>query len=132
MLNNSSVGGIFSATEGACYASTEYLMCGLPVISTHSTGGRDIWYTPDNSILVEATEPAVAARLQRALVKLQTGEFDRVVIRSGAVQMAEEFRAELVRKVGVMDAERDDETGGRVDGRALLQQLRGVHKLGLV
>jgi glycosyltransferase involved in cell wall biosynthesis len=132
VLNSSSIGGMFSATEGACYASTEYLMCGLPVVSTASTGGRDIWYTPHNSIIVEANETAVAAGVQEALVKLRTGEFDRAEIRGAAVRMAEEFRADFVSKVCVMDAGRDDETGGRVDGKALLQQLRSVHKLGLV
>jgi hypothetical protein len=99
---------------------------------TASTGGRDIWYTQHNSIIVEATEPAVAAGVQKALVKLQTGEFDRTEIRSVAVRMAEEFRAGFVGTVCVMDAERDHETGERVDGKALLQQLGGVHKLGLV
>lgn len=132
MLNSSSVGGIFSATEGACYASTEYLLCGLPVVSTASSGGRDIWYTPNNSIIVEATESAVAAGVQEAMVKLQTGEFDRAAIRSGAVRMAEQFRAKFVREIEVIDAERDDEFGALVDGNALLQQLCGVHKLGLV
>lgn len=35
-LNQCGVGGIFSAEEGTCYASTEYLLCGLPVVSTTS------------------------------------------------------------------------------------------------
>jgi glycosyltransferase involved in cell wall biosynthesis len=132
VLNSSSIGGMFSATEGACYASTEYLMCGLPVVSTASTGGRDIWYPPHNSIIVEATDSAVAAGVQDALVKLQTGEFDRAEIRGVAAQMAEDFRAVFVRKIQVMDADRDGETGGQVHGKALLQHLRGVHKLGLM
>lgn len=43
-IYKSCLGGIFSEHEGACYASTEYLLCGCPVISTPSVGGRDVWY----------------------------------------------------------------------------------------
>eukprot|EP00967_Tisochrysis_lutea_P010454 scaffold11991_cov21-Tisochrysis_lutea.AAC.1 len=35
-IKKSATGGVFSALEGACYASTEILLCGCPVISTPS------------------------------------------------------------------------------------------------
>ena len=50
------VGGVFSEEEGACWASSEYLLCGLPVVSTHSRGGRDVWYSGHNSLIVEPTQ----------------------------------------------------------------------------
>ena len=53
LCNESHCGGIFSQEEGCCYASSEYILCGIPVISTPSRGGRDVWYTKDNSIIVE-------------------------------------------------------------------------------
>ncbi|MEM1195689.1 MAG: glycosyltransferase [Pseudomonadota bacterium] len=67
ILNQSWAGGIFSASEGACYASSEYLLCGLPVISTPSEGGRDFWYNDDNSIIVEPDARAIkeAASLEK-------------------------------------------------------------------
>jgi len=40
-LNQSKVGVILSAKEGACYASIEYLLSGIPVVSTKNIGGRD-------------------------------------------------------------------------------------------
>jgi len=40
-LNQSKVGVILSAKEGACYASIEYLLSGIPVVSTNNIGGRD-------------------------------------------------------------------------------------------
>jgi glycosyltransferase involved in cell wall biosynthesis len=40
-INQSKVGVILSAKEGACYASIEYLLSGIPVVSTKNIGGRD-------------------------------------------------------------------------------------------
>lgn len=43
-LNRASVGLCLSQLEGAMFASTEYLLSGLPVVSTPSTGGRHVYY----------------------------------------------------------------------------------------
>lgn len=59
ILNQSKVGLILSELEGTCRASSEYLLCGLPVVSTESKGGRDIWYTKQNSIICESTQDSV-------------------------------------------------------------------------
>jgi len=59
-LAESSCGIILSAAEGACYASSEYLLAGLPVVSTRSEGGRNIWYDDYNSIICEPRVEAVA------------------------------------------------------------------------
>lgn len=42
-LNRGEVGLALSELEGACWASTEYLLCGLPVVSTPCSGGREVW-----------------------------------------------------------------------------------------
>ncbi len=60
LLNRCRSGLILSAEEGACYSSSEYLLCGLPVVSTPSRGGRDVFYTPKNSLLVDPTPEDVA------------------------------------------------------------------------
>jgi glycosyltransferase involved in cell wall biosynthesis len=52
-INKSRCGLILSEVEGGCFASSEYLMCGVPVVSTHSKGGRDYWYNDYNSIVVD-------------------------------------------------------------------------------
>src|SRR5690606_14249643 len=52
LLNQSRVGLILSAVEGACFASSEYLLAGIPVVSTMSKGGRDYWYDEYNSLVV--------------------------------------------------------------------------------
>lgn len=59
-INESRCGLILSEVEGACFASSEYLLCGIPVVSTVSLGGRDVWYDDYNSIIVEPNPDAVA------------------------------------------------------------------------
>lgn len=85
ILDNSEVGVIASHTEGACYASIEYLCRGLPVISTPSRGGRDFFYKEWNSIICEPSEQAINDAIERAIRKVRSGEFNREVIRRDAV-----------------------------------------------
>ena len=40
--NESKCGLCLSDIEGACLASIEYLLCGIPVITTYNHGGRDV------------------------------------------------------------------------------------------
>ncbi|MBW4608384.1 MAG: glycosyltransferase [Hassallia sp. WJT32-NPBG1] len=67
--NQSYVGLILSAVEGANLASSEYLLCGIPVISTPSKGGRDEFFTPENSIIV-SPEPETVAKAVQTLKQL--------------------------------------------------------------
>jgi glycosyltransferase involved in cell wall biosynthesis len=62
--NASCVGLALSAVEGAMYASTEYLLCGIPVVTTESKGGRDVYFTSDNSLIAEEKPEAVAAAVR--------------------------------------------------------------------
>lgn len=63
-LNACRVGLCLSAEEGAMYASIEYLLCGLPVVTTPSKGGRDVFFEPEFATTVapepEAVRDAVA------------------------------------------------------------------------
>ena len=93
VYTKSQCGGIFSKSEGACYTSSEYLLCGLPVVSTHSSGGRDIWYTTSNSILVEADDEDVKEGVGRCIVNIRKKRFDRTSIRDNHIYLAETMRA---------------------------------------
>jgi hypothetical protein len=95
IYNQSLCGGIFSPFEGACYSSSEYLMCGLPVISTVGRGGRDTWFTPENSIIVEPTEEAVA----EAVNTIKSMNIDKQAIRDQHIKMAQEMRGEFNKRV---------------------------------
>ena len=59
LINKSRCGLMLSESEGACFSSSEYLLCGIPVVSTRSVGGRDFWYNSYNSIVCEPDECSV-------------------------------------------------------------------------
>lgn len=60
-LNECRVGLCLSAEEGAMYASIQYLLAGLPVVSTKSRGGRDVFFDPDYVRVVRDDPGEVAA-----------------------------------------------------------------------
>ena len=68
-LNRARVGLCLSEREGAMFASTEYLLSGLPVVTTPSAGGRDVyhdaeycWTVPPDPRSVADAVYALAAR----------------------------------------------------------------------
>jgi glycosyltransferase involved in cell wall biosynthesis len=62
--NQSFAGLCLSEVEGAMLSSCEYLFCGIPVVSTPSKGGRDEFFTPENSIIVTPDAQAVAQAVE--------------------------------------------------------------------
>jgi glycosyltransferase involved in cell wall biosynthesis len=58
-LNRCRVGLCLSKLEGAMYASAQYLLCGLPVVSTRSEGGRDVFFDEEYVRIVEDDPEAV-------------------------------------------------------------------------
>jgi glycosyltransferase involved in cell wall biosynthesis len=77
-----------SAKEGAMFACQEYLLCGIPVVSTHSLGGRDVWLNPGNSVIVDDTPEAVAAGVEELKAKAIPAED----VRAGALAQSWEQR----------------------------------------
>ncbi|MAF24668.1 hypothetical protein CL634_03725 [bacterium] len=88
ILNASRVGLCLSETEGACWSSSECLLSGVPVVSTHSQGGRSLWYNVNNSLIVEDSKAAVASGVQTIINK----NFDAASIRSEHVKKQNFFR----------------------------------------
>jgi len=88
-LNKSKIGLVLSDKEGSCYASTEYLLCGLPVISIISKGVRDIWYNKANSIVVGKKKELKDA-IQFMLSTLQN--YNPITIRNNAIELQMKFR----------------------------------------
>lgn len=76
-LNSAKVGIILSRIEGACYASAEYLLCGLPVVTTHCMGGREVFLQGDFVRYVRPTCHDVRC----AVEELAETEFDPQMIR---------------------------------------------------
>ena len=71
LLAQCEVGLCLSAEEGPMIACMEYLMAGLPVVSTRNVGGRDRYLDPEISITVEPNprevRQAVDALIARAI-----------------------------------------------------------------
>ena len=88
ILNQSYVGGIFSEKEGACFASSEYLLCGLPVVSTICSGGREIWYNDYNSLIVEPDEYAIAQAVELLANKVKDKKIDPYQIREHHIALS--------------------------------------------
>lgn len=59
-LNQCRVGICLSEEEGPMFASTQYLLAGLPVVSTKSRGGRDEFFMSDYVRIVDDNAEAVA------------------------------------------------------------------------
>jgi glycosyltransferase involved in cell wall biosynthesis len=91
-VSKSKVGLILSEMEGACYSSSEYLLSGIPVVSTWSKGGREIWYNDYNSIICNPNEDEVA----EAVTEMCKRNIDSTEIRGGHLRLAKEFRNKFI------------------------------------
>ena len=65
LLALANCGLALSAAEGACFASAEYFLCGLPVVDTPALGGRAVLYPEEYACEVEADPEAIAAGVAR-------------------------------------------------------------------
>lgn len=61
VLTQSHCGLMLSQQEGANYASAEYMFCGIPLVTTPSSGGRHVLYDSRQVRVVAPTPSAVAA-----------------------------------------------------------------------
>jgi glycosyltransferase involved in cell wall biosynthesis len=66
LYHQSHAGLALSAVEGAMYASMEYLLSGLPVVSTRSLGGRSHFQDPRYWVTVNANPDSVKKGVERA------------------------------------------------------------------
>ncbi|ESW82430.1 hypothetical protein X770_28215 [Mesorhizobium sp. LSJC269B00] len=92
VYNQAAVGLCLSAVEGAMYSSMEYLMAGLPIVSTPSLGGRDVYFDPDYCIVADP-EPAA---IRRAVETLRDRAIPRQHIRRRTLEKVHAQRIELM------------------------------------
>lgn len=77
-LARAAVGLVLSRLEGSSYASMEYLLAGLPVVSTPSKGGRDVFFDPEYCIVCEPDPAAV----RDAVAELRSRNIPRELVRA--------------------------------------------------
>ena len=95
IINKSRCGLCLSSVEGACYSSSEYLLCGIPVVSTSSLGGRDIWYEEDNSIICGDSPNDI----ENAVEQIKKRTFHPDKIRKRHISLSNHFRTIFVNKL---------------------------------
>jgi len=91
-LNKSKVGLCLSPWEGAMYASAEYLLCGLPVVSTKSVGGRDVFFDERYVKIV----PASAKAVKSAVDDFVSSKIDAEFIRDKTLEKMEVHRQRFI------------------------------------
>ncbi len=87
--NQARVGLCLSRVEGVMFASIQYLLAGLPVVTTRNLGGRDEFFDASHVRWVDDDPKAVAAAVDD-LVRL---DLDPQVIRDHALARMSEHRA---------------------------------------
>jgi hypothetical protein len=104
-LNRARVGLCLSAVEGMMYASTQYLLAGLPVVTTPSAGGRHVFYEPDYVRTVAEDPAAVAA----AVEEFCAAPPDPQHVRQRTLQKIAEHRRRFLERMRDLVAGRDPE-----------------------
>ena len=94
-INRARVGLCLSAREGAMLATIEYLLCGIPVVSTPSVGGRDRVLDPRYSLIVEPEASAVADAVRTLAARLVSP----AAIRKAAFDAMRDDRMRLIRLI---------------------------------
>jgi hypothetical protein len=92
ILVASRCGLALSEREGAMFASAEYLLCGLPVVTTPSEGGRHVFFHPDYVETVPPEPGAVAQGVGRLLAR----NLDPQAIHDRTVALFKPHRARLL------------------------------------
>ncbi len=100
-LNRASVGLCLSETEGAMFACAEYLLAGLPVVTTPNQGGRNFFLDDETCITVEADPHAIA----KAVAFLKAKALPRDYVREQALARITAERARFIDLVNAIHAE---------------------------
>lgn len=102
-----------SEVEGAMVASIQYLLCGLPVVTTASRGGRDQFFDAYNSLEVASDARAVADGVRTMIARNP----DPWKIRAATIARMQEHRVRLVAFVDAFQAEHGVPPGERLSAR---------------
>jgi len=94
-LNACKVGLCLSSVEGAMYASIQYLLSGLPVVSTKSKGGRDIFFDEEFTLIVEDDSDAIKEGVDELIRRNISAE----TIRAKVLKKIKEHRLILIKLV---------------------------------
>jgi len=92
VCSRAAVGLCLSPYEGASQASLEYLLAGLPVVSTRALGGRETFYRSEYCIIAEANPRSV----RDAVDELKRRAIPRQYVRTRTLELVDAQRRELL------------------------------------
>jgi glycosyltransferase involved in cell wall biosynthesis len=95
IYNQAAVGLCLSSVEGGMYASLEYMLADLPVVTTPSRGGRDAFFDADYCLTVDPDPRAV----RDAVVALRDKGIPRHVVRRRTLERVEAERQRSLRQL---------------------------------
>lgn len=98
IIRQSRCGLALSDLEGAMYASAEYLLSGIPVVSTPSVGGRDVFFDPDYTAMVPPERDAVTA----AVAHFRDAPVDPLMIRARTLRAFRPHRMRLLLRLSAL------------------------------
>ena len=102
LLKNCNCGLCLSEAEGAMFAATEYLLCGLPVVNTDNLGGRNEMIPAFAEQRVADNPDAVAAGVQY----WRNNPSEPYKIRTAAISLIEYHRAIFINLINGIYRER--------------------------
>jgi len=97
-LNRAAVGLALSEIEGVMLANTEYLLAGLPVVTTPALGGRMHYHDPEYCLTVPPDPRAVA----EAVAVLKARRIPRAYIRNKTLARIERDRRRFVEAINAV------------------------------
>ncbi len=97
-LNQAACTLALSREEGGMYACVESLLCGVPVVSTKSRGGRAIFLNSNNSITVETDTPHAIAQAVQTLIE---APLDPTLIRAQVLKELNVHRERMVNHLSI-------------------------------
>ena len=119
-LSRAAVGLCLSAEEGSNISSMEYMLAGLPVVSTPSRGGRDVYFDPEYCIICEPD----AAAVRDAVAALKARKIPREHVRARTLAKIEPDRRRFLTLVDDMIASLGGER--RFDGAWPFGDINGI------
>ena len=106
LINQAICGLALSRIEGAMWAVQEYLLCGIPVVTTRSLGGRGHYLNRQNSIVVGSNPRAVL----KGVEEMKARAYNPELIRSNVIEEMKKNRAQfcgiVAKHVTLNDAEK--------------------------
>jgi glycosyltransferase involved in cell wall biosynthesis len=120
-LNQAEVGLALSDKEGAMYSCTEYMLCGLPVVSTYNKGGREVYL--DKYAKIVSPDPD---QVKFAVEEMIEKNFSAEDIRKHTIAIMKEHRRRFIELINRIYAETNTDKDFSNEWNKVF-----VHKMGL-